>query len=256
MSGIPRAMPLEPRVLLYSLHFTVSRQCCLTLPMLSRGQTGTFVAVYGTVGLDTPISSYALDGTTSIYAADRVEQPVYGQLFYNSPTLDDGEHTLLVTNMGSGALWIDYVVYAPSVSSSSILTSRTVTPTPSQTAGVGAPTSGTGLPGSNSKSSIPIPAVVGGAVGALILIIALIFGVLYYRRRAKRVAGARLLGKENILDGKTISQMSPHVRISNPIRVSQISWRLASPSPVLSSRPLRGHILPAPMLHPVMEAPI
>lgn len=209
--------------------------------------------MYGTVGLDTPISSYALDGTTSVYAADKVEQPVYGQLFYNSPTLSDGEHTLLVTNMGSGALWIDYIVYAPSVSSSSILTSRTVTPT---TPGLGAPTSGTGLPGSNSKSSIPIPAVVGGAVGALILIIALIFGVLYYRRRAERVAGARLLGKENILDGKTIFQMSPHVRISNPICVSQISPRLASPSPVLSSRPLRGHILPVPMLHPVTEAPI
>lgn len=209
--------------------------------------------MYGTVGADTPISSYALDGTTSIYAAERFEQPVYGQLFYNSPTLDDGEHTLVVTNMGSGALWIDYVVYAPSVSSSSKLASRTVTPTPSQTPGI---TPGTGLPGSNSKSSIPIPAVVGCAIGALVLIVVLIFGVLYYRRRAKRVAGARLLGKENILDGKTMTQVSPHVPISNPIRFSQISRRLANPSSMLSSRPLLGHILPVPMLHPVTGAPI
>jgi len=162
--------------------------------------------VYGTVGLDTPISSYALDGTTSVYAAERVERPVYGQLFYNSPTLSDGEHTLLVTNMGSGALWIDYIVYAPSVSSSTLSSPSSILT--SQTSGTETlRPSTTSLPGLvGSRSPIPIPAVVGGAVGALVLIIGLIFGVLYYRRRAKRVAGARLLGKENILDGKTMTQ--------------------------------------------------
>jgi hypothetical protein len=212
---------------------------------------------------------------------------MYSQLFYTSKPLSDGEHTLLVTNIGDGTLWIDRVFYVSSVSSSTssslsrsttpslspsttpslspsttlslspsttsslppILTSRTITPTSSDT----------GLPGqvnSNNKPSILIPAVVGGMIGALILIIALIFGVLYYRKRAKRLAGARLSGKKNILDGKTMTQVSPHVSTSNLIRVRQIPRGLTRSIPVLPSRPLRGHILPAPMPHLIMGAPI
>lgn len=212
--------------------------------MLSRLlQTGTSVAVYGTVGLDSPTSAYLLDGgSPSLYAPGKSNTMVYQHLFYQSPTLANGEHTLLITDAGSGMLWIDYLSYTPSVppqsvsslassshSPSTILplssafTSRVVTPTPSQQPVIDTPTPkppstssnaspGTGPPdqvNSTSKSSIPGPAVAGGAIGALILIITLIFGMLYYRRRAKRLAGAKLLEKKDAFSGKMTAQCLP-----------------------------------------------
>jgi len=163
---------------------------------------------------------------------------VYQNLFYESPILSDGEHTLLITNMGSGALWIDYIIYTPSgapqpVQSSSLppsitpllsstLTSRFVTSTPSKkpvntsahksSSSSNNPSFGTGLPGqtnSNNKSSLPVPAVAGGAIGALIIITLLIFGMLYYRKRAKRLAGAKLLEKKSVLGGKMTTRVPP-----------------------------------------------
>ena len=193
--------------------------------------------MYGTVGLDTPRSSYLLDASSpSIYAAEKTKVPLFQNLFFHSPTLSDGEHTLVVTNLGTGALWIDYFIYTPSnplssstsslppptPSSPTLAPSSTVTPTPSRTPVISSPSpkpsstssSVTGLPGqansntSNGKSSIPVPAVVGGAIGALILIIALVFGMLYYRKRAKRLADTNTLEKQDIFGGKLTTLMS------------------------------------------------
>ena len=210
---------------------------------------GTSVAVYGTIGSDTPRSSYLLDvATPSIYAAGKTRVTLFQRMFFQSPTLTDGEHTLLITNLGTGELWIDYIVYTPSVSvsssasslppstppSSSTLTpSSTVTVIPSKTpvitsiASKPSPTSSSdigppGQPNSNTsdgRSSIPVPAVVGGAIGALILIIALVFGMLYYRKRAKRLAGANLLEKKDIFGGKTTIQLLSLVSRCNLTRV-------------------------------------
>ena len=186
--------------------------------MLSRRLTiGTSISVYGTIGTDTPTSSYTIDGSTpSTFAAGKYSTFVYQQLFFHSPTLTDAEHTLLVTNTGSGELWIDYLAYTPSSlasSSSSLLPSTTLslqptltshTVTPSQIPNAETPTpnppTASGAPGqvsSNSKSSIPAPAVAGAAIGVLVLMIVLIFGLLYYRKRAKQLAGEKLSEKND-----------------------------------------------------------
>lgn len=170
--------------------------------------------------------------------------PIYQQLFFHSPTLADAEHTLLIT-LDSGELWIDYILYTqssppqPASSSTSsshppsstpslqtTLTSRTLTLTTSQTPHIYTPTpsspassdtnSSTGLPdqvNSNSKSSIPAPAVAGGAIGALVLIILLIFGLLYYRKRANRLAGEKLLEKDNVFGGKITIHFPSHLKL-------------------------------------------
>ena len=243
MSSTIRLMVVRRGVLLYSLLSKVCLRYCLALPALNRRlQTGTSVAVYGTIGTDTPSSTYLLDDSTpSVFVADKYKSPMYQQLFFHSPTLTDAEHTLLVTNLGSGELWIDYILYtqssppqhASSSTSSSLPpsttpslrstpTSRTISLTTSQTSDLGTPTpspptssetnSSTGLPdqvNSNARSSIPAPAVAGGAIGALVLIIVLVFGLLYYRRRAKRLAGEKLLEKNNIFGGRVISLSFP-----------------------------------------------
>ena len=228
MSSIPRLMELRRQVLLYSLHFVVCPRYRHFLSGLSRRLSpGTSVAVYGTIGPDSPRSSYLLDAPpASVYTAGTLQATAFQQLFFQSPTLSDGEHTLLVTNLGSGALWIDYFRYtssvasqpAPPSASSSLTSSRIVTVTPSNESVTNSPTpdpspSGTG-PGPNpARTPIPIAAVVGGAIGALVLIIALIFGMLYYRKRARRLAGVQLLEKKDVLAGKMMIQLSPWLKL-------------------------------------------
>lgn len=239
VSSMVRLTVAHRRDLLYALPSMVCLQRCLTLLVLSRLPIGTSVAVYGTIQTDTPISAYTLDGSTpSVFAASKFKTTVYRQLFFHSPTLTDVEHTLLITNMGSGQLWIDYILYTqsspsqPASSSASSSLPPSTTPslqptfTTSQTPNIDTPTpspptsnginSSTGLPdqvNSNSKSSIPAPAVAGGAIGALVLIIVLIFGLLYYRRRAKRLAGEKLLEKNNIFGGKIKIHFPPHLKL-------------------------------------------
>jgi len=202
-------------------------------------------------------------------------------MFFQSPPLSDGEHTLLVTNLGTGALWIDYIIYTPSAPPTSsslppstlplsptLTSSQIVSVTPSDKPVINSPTSepsstgdnssGTGAPSqdnSNSKSSIPAAAVAGGAIGALILIIALVFGMLYYRKRARRLAGTRSLEKEHVLGGKITTRVSLHVPNSNLMPVPQIPQSLTRLTLVLSSHPSRAHIPTAPTPLPATGAP-
>ncbi|KAF9788224.1 hypothetical protein BJ322DRAFT_616583 [Thelephora terrestris] len=202
---------------------------------------GTSVSVYGTIGTDTPTSTYTIDGSTpSVFAAGKESTFVYQQLFFHSPTLADAEHTLLVTNTGSGELWIDFLVYidpspASSSTSSSLLpsttlslqptfTSHTVTLTTSQAPNPDTPTpipTGSGTTTNtpdqinpSSKSSIPAPAVAGAAIGVLVLIITLIFGLLYYRKRAKQLAGEDSLEKNNAFDPPASGKAGPGAPIT------------------------------------------
>lgn len=232
--------------------------------------------MYGTIGLDAPTSVYLLDGSShSVFSARDLNAVAYRQLFYQSPPLDDGEHTLLITNTGTGALWIDYLLYDPpqpvSSSTSSYLspstppssTSPPTTPTP-QNPAINTPEPSstsfdTGPPGqvnSNIKPSIPISAVVGAAIGALVLIVALIFGMLYYRKRARRLAGAKLLEKNSILGGKMATQVSLHVSSQILIHSLQIPRNSTRPTPVLPSCPLEVHIPPVLISLLVTGAPM
>lgn len=289
MSSAARLMAAEQVALLYNLYFMVCRQCYVALPLLSRRPSpGTSVAVYGTFGVDTSRSSYRLDNSDPIlFSVGPRTTPLYQQLFFKSPTLTDGEHTLVITDVGIGAFWIDYILYVPSVpqpiSSSTTtpppptpttptptpptptpFTSTTTTtpkpvnntPTPKPPSTTSQTDSGPDPPGQTNsnapsgKSSIPPAAVAGGAIGALVLIIALVFAMLYYRKRARRLAGAKLLEKEGVLDGKMTAQASPRLMLKH-LHVPQTPRNLAGPNPVLSSYPLQVHITPLLISIPV-----
>jgi hypothetical protein len=62
-------------------------------------------------------SSYSVDGapkTPSIVA--KTGHPVFQQLFFRSPTLQDGEHTLSITPQtnNNNPFFVDYLEYTPS----------------------------------------------------------------------------------------------------------------------------------------------
>ena len=71
-------------------------------------------------------SSYSIDGgpATDFIPASTVVKPAYRQKFFASDTLTNGEHTLVITNLGK-ELWFDYVLVT--------LPSSTTSTTPSGT---------------------------------------------------------------------------------------------------------------------------
>lgn len=88
--------------------------------------TGTGVEVYGSLGsIDVhgqPVTTYNVDGQTSTYTAPIVPPGLaYTHImFYQSPSLDPGQHTLVITNTNGTkpcVYWLDYIVYTPSSAS-------------------------------------------------------------------------------------------------------------------------------------------
>src|SRR6266568_5013635 len=76
---------------------------------------GIRIAVYGTTrppasGTDSPQSSYTIDGSGLVtYTSPQDGNVQYKQLFYESPTLPNGQHTLTVTSLrDSDDFFLDY----------------------------------------------------------------------------------------------------------------------------------------------------
>jgi len=67
-----------------------------------------------------PVSTYVVDGSSPVtYPGPVPSLTLFNQLFYQSPTLDDGDHTLVVRfETQSGWLWLDYFIYTPSTTTS------------------------------------------------------------------------------------------------------------------------------------------
>jgi hypothetical protein len=123
-----------------------------------------------------------------VYLADRVgDQSVhYNTRCYLSPTLPNGQHTLVVTNlliaMNSDSFFIDYFLISksdadPSFSPKSLTTTASSS---AQSSGSAANTPGRSEPSSNTGT------IVGAALGAAALIIVAVAFILWLRGRNKR----------------------------------------------------------------------
>ncbi|GLB44419.1 hypothetical protein LshimejAT787_1700460 [Lyophyllum shimeji] len=97
--------------------------------------TGSSVAVYGTISdggvyKDPPVSTYSIDGASPVtYSAVAGSQAQYKQLYFQSPKLADGQHTLVITStLESAFFWIDYIQFTPSVEAAPIPNTAISTP--------------------------------------------------------------------------------------------------------------------------------
>lgn len=60
------------------------------------------------------MSSYVLDSSSPTVALlDPAPTIAYNQLFYQSPGLNNGQHTLVITKLDGGPLWLDYFQIIP-----------------------------------------------------------------------------------------------------------------------------------------------
>ena len=165
--------------------------------------------MYGTIGpAGTPNSTYSLDDSAPvIHGAARFSPAVYHTLFYQSPTLTSGTHSLVVTYLnGTGTLWIDYFLFLPlpnstvppetSSRTTAVSSSRAIV-TGSRSSSQSAFVSNSGIGAAQQTSNSPagtapaltaadrtkIGAAVGGVLGGLVLLV-LVGAVIYYRRLA------------------------------------------------------------------------
>ncbi|KAI0832617.1 hypothetical protein BC628DRAFT_1347523 [Trametes gibbosa] len=172
---------------------------------------GTQVRVYGTLtppadagGVVT--SSYSVDGShNSSFSSNSVSLALIteqdGQVFYDSGTLSDGDHTLLINvtlaSVGEPYL-LDYIKYAATTpTSTSASASAASTP-------ASASASATTTPDAPSSSHKNIGPIVGGVVGgvlgfALFLGLGLFFFFRYFRHRIS-LSGRRQGGRDLVED--------------------------------------------------------
>ena len=148
---------------------------------------GVQISVVGTIGPRTagvvsPQSNYTVDGSTpNVYTATQDSTVHYSTRFYLSPTLPDGQHTLIVTNiLDSDSFFIDYfLVYKSSTDTSwsPKVVTVTSTTTPSSTSQSSA---------SSGRSTANTGTIVGSALGAAALVIVAVAIILWLRGRNKR----------------------------------------------------------------------
>ncbi|OJT05341.1 hypothetical protein TRAPUB_3782 [Trametes pubescens] len=170
---------------------------------------GTQVQVFGSITPPTDAgatatSSYTIDGgQTAAFSSASVELALVseqdGQLFFDSGTLSDGDHVLVINvtlASTSEPYLLDFIKYAATTatatSSSTTSAAATTSASASATASVGP---------SHSKNIGPIVGgVVGGVLGfALLLGVGLYFFFRYFRHRIS-LSGRRRGGREDLVE--------------------------------------------------------
>ncbi|EIN08164.1 hypothetical protein PUNSTDRAFT_126329, partial [Punctularia strigosozonata HHB-11173 SS5] len=78
---------------------------------------GTGIAVFGSIAPGGSKSTYSLDGAAGTpNNVAKTGHPLFQQMFFRSPQLQDGEHTLVITSEtgGNSPFFLDYLEYTPS----------------------------------------------------------------------------------------------------------------------------------------------
>ena len=151
---------------------------------------GTFVSVVGSLGsvdvYGVPTTTYAIDGSVvDTYTAHVLAPGLFrlNQTFFDSPTLEPGNHTLVITNVNGtspNVVWLDYILFAESAPSS---TSSTAS---SSTASTNPPSGSLSGEGSHSSN---VRAIVGGVLGG-VAGLAFLIGVSVWRLARRRAPAA------------------------------------------------------------------
>ncbi|KAJ6530952.1 hypothetical protein DFH09DRAFT_1326648 [Mycena vulgaris] len=138
---------------------------------------GTSVSYYGGItASDAGVmnASIVLDGGKPIFfIAPATPAAVTNNLIFESGIINDGSHTLVITQENQFTVWTDYFLITPGTASAA-----SSTPSPSTT-------SGSDATGESSKKSTPIGAIVGPVIG-VVLLIALAAAVFIFCRRRRR----------------------------------------------------------------------
>ncbi|WVQ73042.1 hypothetical protein IAR50_002605 [Cryptococcus sp. DSM 104548] len=212
-------------------HTTSTKEATVTIPF-----TGSSLQLIGSVNDVHGNYSVSLDGATAEVYSSNFWQPVYQIPIYTASGLDEGDHTVTVTNLGSGTtavLSFDYAMVNSTSSPSSSSTVSSSTAAAGVSYGTEAVSSGTlsassdltstvsttntntasstsasasaviaGASASSSGTSTNVGAISGGVAGGVVALA--LFGVLgfwFFRRRRQQQASPSENGEEGSRTG-------------------------------------------------------
>ncbi|KAL0067696.1 hypothetical protein AAF712_005136 [Marasmius tenuissimus] len=190
--------------------------------LILSGALGTKVSVFGTISSNVPqpatLNFFSVDDREPVSWSVAAQKPaVYKQLFFSSPTLEDGVHTLTMNvTVSNSQTFIDYLEFEPSQPSSIPLSSSS-TSTSSATSDVPIPTTSVAV--QVSDGSLPAGAVAGISVVATLAVISGL-GCLWWwwrRRRHKRRRGV------DSIEPHITPQDTPYPSMSNGTRATKFS---------------------------------
>ncbi|KAJ8088521.1 hypothetical protein PM082_022594 [Marasmius tenuissimus] len=215
---------------MHSTHWTTTADAQMVFQF-----KGTKVSVFGTISSNVPqpatLNFFSVDDREPVSWSVAAQKPaVYKQLFFSSPTLEDGVHTLTMNvTVSSSQTFIDYLEFEPSQPSSIPLSSSS-TSTSSATSDVPIPTTSVAV--QVSDGSLPAGAVAGISVVATLAVISGL-GCLWWwwrRRRHKRRRGV------DSIEPHITPQDTPYPSMSNGTRATSFQTTFRRPSTaVLSS---------------------
>lgn len=180
--------PFHSLVSLSKFYFVFSH---LTAPRMA----GNSVMVYGSISPlsndAAPVTSYNLDGITTMYSAQVTNLTQYQVQFYHNPSLSNGNHTLVITNQVETAhFWLDYILYN--------VTDLDGGPLPSKSSSAPVPAQTSGPVTAGKKSTTSTGAVVGGTISGVLVIVGLAVLFFVLHRRKKRKSMENLSGHEPV----------------------------------------------------------
>lgn len=149
--------------------------------------------MYGTIpaagnsGDPSSVSTFAIDAGSSATFAPTPRDDVFQQAMFQSADLQAGEHTLVINSTTERSwFWLDYIVYTPldeveDPSATISFNASRSTPTSTSSAAIG----------SASHDSSATPAIIGGVVGGLAVLVCLVGFLCYWSRRRLKRASTR-----------------------------------------------------------------
>ncbi|KAK1218139.1 hypothetical protein PQX77_019182 [Marasmius sp. AFHP31] len=155
--------------------------------------SGTKVSVFGTISSNVPqpatLNLFSVDDREPVSRSVAAQKPaVYKQLFFSSPTLDDGVHTLTMkVTVNDSQTFIDYLEFEPSQPSSMSSSSSSSSNSPSSSTS-GVPIPATSVVVQVFAGSLPAGAVAGISAAVTLGVISGLGCLLWWwrRRRHKR----------------------------------------------------------------------
>lgn len=133
-------------------------------------------------------STYVLDDMPlSLFQANQTQTSLYRQTFYQSPLLQDGPHSLVITFTSQGSLFVlDYIIVTSAIGLSSTSAQATQTMSsvspPSTIASHNAPSTTIGA------SPHRVTVIVGAVLGTIGFLLVITLLALFFLRRRRRVA--------------------------------------------------------------------
>jgi len=249
-----------PQALNYTVSYT---SAAANVTITFAGSSALLSGVIGDSSLyGNPSINVYLDGHLDNWGtAPTVTTHIYDQTFYSTGTIPNGDHTIIIENKINGTiLFIDALYFIPSGSMTGSPTLVTVTSTqPVVATGKSTSLVAGNISHTSSMNKATIGAIVGGAVGAVVLLVAITFVVFRFCRSRRHGANPYQYNQvTDPVDSGSIRELKlelPEIVSRREASLQSQLSRASSRASLLSPQVDRSFTPPAPPNGPRLMSP-